>query len=340
MHDAIDSKQTSSKHCPFVSIVMPIRNEEAYLDNCIESLLLQDYPKERMEWFFVDGCSSDSTADILEKYAREYPDLIKVKLNPKLTAPCAMNVGIESAQGEYIIRLDAHAEYASDYISQCVSCLINTGADNVGGVLKTVGRGFVGGAIAKVLSSRFGVGNSEFRTNGQDGYVDTVPFGAFKRDVFEKWGGFDERLTRNQDNEMNYRIRRNGGKIYLSNSIKSIYYCRNTISGIAKMAMQNGLWNVITMKLCPNSMGVRHFVPLVFFLSIPTLLLLGIINPAAWWVLSIEMGLYLILDCCYSIRASSSAREALLLCLLFPVFHISYGAGSFVGVIKTILPSS
>lgn len=145
-------------------------------------------------------------------------------------------------------------------------------ADNVGGVAETKANGFVGNCIAKMLSSRFGVGNSEFRTNGKSGYVDTVPFGAFRREVFSKYGGYDERLVRNQDNEMNYRIRKNGGKIYLADDIHLSYYCRDSIKGISDMAKKNGMWNVITMKLCPGAMGIRHFVPLVFVLSIIGLL--------------------------------------------------------------------
>ena len=221
----------SGKH-PFISIVMPLYNEEKYIRNCIESLLEQDYPLEKMEWLFVDGGSQDGTKAILEEYRGQYPALIKLLDNPHKTVPYAMNIGIRAAVGDYIIRLDAHAEYATDYFSKCVYYLQNTDADNVGGVIETKSSGRVGEAIASVVSSKFGVGNSQFRTNGSDGYVDTVPFGAFRREVFEKYGLYDERLTRNQDNEMNYRIRANGGKIYLSNDIELAYYSRDTIKGI------------------------------------------------------------------------------------------------------------
>ena len=162
----------------FISVVMPVYNEEKYIENCIDSLLLQDYPQECMEWIFVDGMSTDRTRELIGAYIEKYPKLIKLLSNPNKTVPYAMNIGIKEARGKYIIRLDAHADYNKDYISKCVYYLNTTDADNVGGVAETKSKGFVGNAIAKMLSSRFGVGNSEFRTNGESGYVDTVPFGA------------------------------------------------------------------------------------------------------------------------------------------------------------------
>lgn len=318
----------------YISVVMPVYNEEKYIENCIESLLLQDYPKNLMEWIFVDGMSSDNTVKLIEKYKEQYPEMIKIMANPNKTVPYAMNIGIKEAKGKFIVRLDAHADYSKDYISKCVYYLETTDADNVGGVAETKSKGFVGNAIAKMLSSRFGVGNSDFRTNGESGYVDTVPFGAFRKEVFEKWGGYDERLTRNQDNEMNYRIRKNGGKVYLSSDIKLSYYCRDSIKGISNMALKNGMWNVITMKLCPGSMGLRHFIPLMFLLSIIVLPILSIfVHPFAL-LFSIEMCLYLLLDCYFSAKQADGVKEFLLLLILFPIFHITYGAGSLKGLLK------
>ena len=318
----------------FISVVMPVYNEEKYINNCIESLLLQDYPLSCMEWIFVDGMSTDKTRQIIELYIKEYPKLIKLLNNPNKTVPYAMNIGIKQSKGEFIIRLDAHADYNKDYISKCVYYLEKTGADNVGGVADTKSKGFVGNAIAKMLSSRFGVGNSEFRTNGNSGYVDTVPFGAFRKEVFEKWGGYDERLTRNQDNEMNYRIRKNGGKIYLSSDIKLSYYCRDSIQGISDMAVKNGMWNVITMKLCPGSMGIRHFIPLMFLLSLICMPILGMLFYPFRYIFVTEMILYFVLDCLFSAKQACGIREFLLLIVLFPIFHITYGAGSLKGLFK------
>ena len=317
-----------------VSVVMPVYNEEKYIEKCVDSLLLQDYPIEKMEWIFVDGCSNDKTVDILREYQIKYPELIKIHNNKQKIVPYAMNIGIQASRGKYIVRLDAHAGYAKDYISKCIYYLENTEAENVGGVAETKANGFWGNAIAKMLSSKFGVGNSQFRTNGESGYVDTVPFGAFKREVFSKYGGYDERLVRNQDNEMNFRIRKNGGKIYLSSDIHLSYYCRDSIKEIASMAKKNGMWNIITIKLCPGSMGARHFIPFLFVSSVLCLGILGMIHSIFWVLLGIEAVLYFLLDILFSIKQALNIKETFALILLFPIFHIAYGIGSIIGITK------
>lgn len=322
-----------------VSVVMPVYMEEKYIADCIDSLLQQDYPLGSLEYIFVDGCSTDKTAEIISSYAQRLPGKIILLKNPHKTVPYAMNIGIEHASGEYIVRLDAHAQYDSDYISKCVQYLESTGAANVGGTAQTKSHGYMGAAIAAMLSSRFGVGNSEFRTGGSSGYVDTVPFGAFRREVFELIGGYDERLTRNQDNEMNWRIRKNGGRIYLADDIRFSYYCRDTVKGIAKMALQNGRWNVITMKLCPGSMGIRHFIPLLFTGS-----LIGVPAAACAWKLisgssllwrffAAEIAAYALSDLIFSIK-DAPAKYLPAVAMLFPVFHISYGLGSVRGLLS------
>lgn len=315
-----------------VSVVMPIYNEEKYIVKCIDSLFKQSFPKEKMEWIFVDGMSKDKTKSIINQYIEKYPHLIRVFDNPNKTVPYAMNIGIKKSIGKYIVRLDAHAEYSTDYIEKCVYYLDTTDADNVGGIAETRSKTAMGSTIAKMLSTKFGVGNSDFRTNGSSGYVDTVPFGAFRREVFEKYGYYDERLTRNQDNEMNYRIRKNGGKIYLSSDINFVYYCRDSIRGITDMALKNGAWNIVTMKLCPGSMGARHFIPLLFVLSIVGLITLGFFYSAFFYLLLLELLLYVSLDCWFSIKPACSVYEFSLLMLLYPMFHIYYGLGSIKGI--------
>lgn len=317
-----------------VSVVMPICNESKYIDKCVQSLLRQDYELKSMEWIFVDGNSNDDTVQKLEEYQKQYSELIKIRNNPKRTVPYAMNIGIAASKGKYVIRLDAHAEYKEDYISKCVYYLENIDADNVGGVAETKSNGFIGNMIAKMLSSKFGVGNSKFRTNGKSGYVDTVPFGAFRRDVFSKYGGYDERLVRNQDNEMNYRIRKNGGKIYLADDIHLSYYCRDSVKGIFQMALKNGMWNIITMKLCPGAMGIRHFIPMLFVMSMVLLGVGGSFIKYMCWLFWFELCLYMILDVIFSVKQSSSIKEFLILVILFPIFHCSYGVGSIKGLIQ------
>lgn len=314
-----------------VSVVIPVRNEEKYIENCILSILNQTYSKENYEIIFVDGASEDKTCEIINKFIEETGDLIKLYNNPDKTVPYAMNTGIKKARGKYIVRLDAHSKYADDYIEKCVYYLDNTTADNVGGVAETKSKGYMGNAIAAMLSEKFGVGNSEFRTNGKDGFVDTVPFGAFRREVFDKWGYYDERLTRNQDNEMNYRIRKNGGKIFMSGDIKLSYYCRDSLKGIAKMGFQNGKWNIITYYLCPGSMGIRHFIPFAFVMSLIIMPLLCLLSPVFKILFGAELMLYLLLDLVFSLK---NIKYFPLIFILFPVFHIVYGLGSLCGIFE------
>lgn len=317
-----------------VSVVIPVYNEEKYIRECIDSLLKQTYPKENMEIIFVDGMSKDQTVNIIKEYAERYP-YIKIFENPKKIVPVAMNIGIKAACGEYIVRLDAHAEYPVDYVEKCVGYLVNDeNIDNVGGFAVTKGRGFMGNTIAMMLSSKFGVGNSKFRTERISAFVDTVPFGTYRKSLFDKIGYYDERLVRNQDNELNYRIRKSGGKIFLAEDIAFSYYCRDSIKGISKMAMQNGKWNVFTSKLCPGTMGIRHFIPFAFVISILGLAILSMIWTVFLYFLAAELVLYLFCDIVFTLKLNPTFKQFWLLLILFPIFHICYGFGSICGLFR------
>jgi len=317
-----------------VSVIVPMRNEGNYVEKCMKSILSQDFPLEKLEVIVVDGLSEDKSQEIAKYYAKMYPDTVKLIENVNKTVPFAMNIGIKKSVGKYIVRLDAHSEYANDYISKCISTIEETDADNVGGLLITRGVGFIGEAFAKVISSKFGVGNSGFRTNASSGYVDTVPFGTYKRETFEKYGFYDTRLTRNQDNELNYRIRKNGGKVYLNSDIKLTYFCRNNIADILRQSFENGKWNIITTKLCPGAMSVRHFVPLGFLLSLITMPVIIFFLPILVWLFIAELGLYLILNIFFSFKLASGISQIPILFILFPLMHLSYGFGSLVGLLK------
>ena len=320
---------------PFISVILPVRNEERYIVACVESIFAQDYPVEQMEVIFVDGRSEDRTVELLARMQQEHPQ-IRVFDNPNRTVPYAMNIGIRESRGEVIVRLDAHAEYPPDYVRLSVETLLTCDCDNAGGVFVTRGRGFMGEAIAEMLKTPLGVGNATYRLTQQDGYVDTVPFGCFRRELFERIGGFDERMTRNQDNELNFRIRKNGGKIYLNHNIRVLYYCRDTMRGIMRMGFMNGKWNVITMTLVPGSMGVRHFVPLAFVLSTIGLLLLTLLTGSMFFggLLLLEWGAYLLLDGFYSytIAKEKGWRFLPVELILYPAFHFAYGFGSLCGI--------
>lgn len=320
---------------PFISVILPVRNEERFITACVASIFAQDYPQEQMEVIFVDGCSEDRTVELLHEMQKAHPQIV-VLHNPNRTVPYAMNIGIEKSRGEVIVRLDAHAEYPPDYIRLSVETLLTRECDNAGGVFETRGRGFMGEAIAEMLKTPLGVGNATYRLTQEDGYVDTVPFGCFRRELFERIGGFDERMTRNQDNELNFRIRKNGGKIYLNHNIRVLYYCRDTMRGIMKMGYMNGKWNVITMTLVPGSMGVRHFVPLAFVLSTIVLLLLTLATRSLLFggLLALEWGAYLLLDVfyAYTIAKEKGWRFLPVEIVLYPAFHFTYGFGSLCGI--------
>lgn len=318
--------------CLTASVIIPVYNEEKYILNCIESLLNQTFPKDDMEILFIDGNSDDHTVSIIHSFSEKNQNFIKVINNPNRTQAYAMNIGIREAKGKYIIRMDAHADYQKDYIQECVK-ILNTGEyDNVGGIAETHAKSEYGEIVALMMSSRFGVGNSQFRTSNVGGLVDTVPFGAFRKDYLEKIGGFDVRLDRNEDNEINYRIRSNGGKIYLSPTIRFTYYCRESLNGILQMAFQNGKWTIIASKYCPGSMSIRHIIPLAFVVSLFGMGIGGLFLPSLRFLLTLELSLYVILDLLFSIKATKRIKQLSQLAPLFFLFHFTYGLGSLYGV--------
>lgn len=314
-----------------VSVVVPLYNEEKYIKGCMESLIRQTYPLEKMEWIFIDGCSRDKTVEIIEDYVATEVYPIVLMRNEKKKTPYALNMAIREARGRYIIRLDAHSYFYPDYIEKCVYYLESTDADNVGGMTETEATGFVGKAIAKMLSTKFGVGGSDFRIGEGNRYVDTVPFGAFRREIFEKVGLFNPKLLRSEDNDMNARIRQCGGKIWLAEDIRFKYYCRDTIKGILKMGLQNGNALFFTLRENPKAMSLRHFIPFLFLLSLCLLPFFALMFPLFGYVFLIEMALYVLLDVFYSF-CNKSPQYGFITLWLYPLFHITYGMGSLLGL--------
>lgn len=315
-----------------LSVIVPIYNEERFIEACVASLLAQDFPQEEMELLLVDGASTDRTPELLEKLAQEHPSVIRVLQNPKRIQSAAMNLGAKAARGTYLIRVDAHADYPPNYFSRCVSLMEETGAQNVGCIWNTQGKTPKAQMIAMMLTSPFGVGGAAFRTGGKSGWVDTVPFGTFRKDYYESIGGFDERLARSEDNEINYRIRKNGGKIYMTDEMAVTYYCRETVSALGRMAFANGKWNVIAAKLCPGSMSLKYFVPLAFVLSLVVMPFLCLLHPVFCWLFAAELALYLGLSLYFALQKTHEVKKLLRLWLLFPAFHIPYGLGSLAGL--------
>ena len=315
----------------FVSIIVPLYNEERYIEDFINSLINQTYPTENMEWILVDGNSTDNTVDVINKYVNNYP--IKLLNNEKRKTPYALNLAIENAKGDYIIRLDAHAYYYPDYIEKCVHCLDTIDADNVGGIAETSANGFIGEAISMMLSTKFGVGGSDFRIGNGNRYVDTVPFGAFRKNVFERVGLFNTELLRSEDNDMNARIRESGGKIWLSEEIRFKYFCRDTVGGILKMALQNGNALFRTLRENPKAMSARHFIPFLFLLSLIFMPIIAVIIPVFRWIFAVEIVLYTLLDLYFSF-VNKKPVCGFATIWLYPLFHIVYGLGSLLGLLS------
>lgn len=322
-----------------VSIVIPVLNEEFYIKKLLESILNQDYDFSKIEVIFVDGDSKDETVSIINNELADKQIDYTIITNKEKITPKSVNMGIKIAKNDIVIRLDAHSEYPKNYISKCVYYLNTTGADNVGCLSYARSEGIIGNTIAEVLSSKFGVGNSKFRTNSQSGYVDTVPFGTFRRSLFDKIGYFNEELIRSEDNEINYRIIKNGGKVYLFNDISSIYHPRNTIRKLLKMGYENGKWSTYTGYFIPGSMKLRHFIPFLFVLSLICGLIISILGIKILTMLFIgELALYLILDLVFSLKNIKRVGiiSSLISIIIYPLFHISYGIGSVIGIGKII----
>lgn len=321
-----------------VSIVIPTYNEEKYIHKLIESILKQDYDIDLIEIIFVDGNSNDKTVDIIKKKFKNVNIKHCIINNPKRLTPISVNMGIKKSNNDIIIRLDAHSEYPTNYISKCVHYLETTGADNVGCISSATSTTKIGLAIADVLSSKFGVGNSKFRTNAESGYVDTVPFGCFRKELVDKIGYFDEELIRSEDNEFNYRIIKNGGKVYLFNDISTIYYVRDSIIKLMKMGFTNGKWGIYTGYIIPGSMKIRHFIPFLFTLSIIIGTVINVLNiKILEYLFFTELILYFLLDLLFSFRnIKKGVLHCLRMLITYPLFHISYGAGSIIGLGKII----
>jgi glycosyltransferase involved in cell wall biosynthesis len=324
-----------------VSVICPVYNEEKYIKNCVDSILLQDYPKENLEVLFCDGMSSDKTREIIIEYSNKF-SFIKILDNPERMASIGLNKGIEMSKGEIIIRLDGHCVYPPSYISILVQYLDQLGADNVGAVLNTVPARdtAVCRAIAIGMSHKFGVGNSYFRIGCKKIIrVDTVPFGCFRRKTFEKIGLFDTDLIRNQDDEFNGRIIKNGGKIFLIPEIIIDYYARDTLVKMSKMFYQYGLFKPLVNKKLRKSATIRQFFPLIFLLGLFIGGITSFLNKFFFWVYILILVIYGCLALFFSIKETIKYKKIELLLLLpfvFLIIHVSYGWGYLKGVFKII----
>lgn len=319
---------------PFVSVVIPMRNESASIRECLDSILAQDYPADRFEVIVVDGESDDDTPAIVGEYARR-DSRVRLAANPGRIVPTGMNVGIRSARGSVITRVDGHTRIAPDYVRTGVETLQRTRADNVGGPMNAVGGGTFGDAVALATSSRFGVG-SYFHFGTEERSVDTVYMGMWPRSAFERVGLFDEELVRNQDDELNYRIRKAGGKIVLNPQMRSRYQNRQGVRRLARQYFQYGEWKVRVLQKHPRQMSWRHFVPPVF---VATLFLLGVASvliPSKgilFGALASAYGATILLIAAAN-ALSKGVATWLATAAAFLIIHLAWGTGFLVGLAR------
>lgn len=323
-----------------VSIIVPCRNEERYIAACLDSILAGDWPHDRLEILVVDGQSDDDTRAIVEAYAERHP-FIRLLDNPRRIVPAALNRGIEAACGDIVARMDAHAVYPRDYLTRLVEALEATGADNVGGCIETLpsGRGHVARAVAIALSHPLGVGNSYFRIGAEaPRRIDTVPFGCWPRTVFRRVGLFDEELVRNQDDEFNHRIIRQGGIILLLPDVVTTYYARDTLGKMARMYYQYGWFKPLVAKKVGRVMTLRQLVPPAFLLALAGLGLLGLVSTTAALLWTLLLASYLLLVTAGGLWAArrQGPVTGLALAVAFATLHASYGLGFLRGILNTV----
>lgn len=326
-----------------LTVICPVYNEEKYIAQCIESIMQQDYPKDNLEILLVDGMSTDRTREIVNGYLEKYP-FIHLLDNPKKIVPCAMNIGIRAAKGDIIMRLDAHSLYPSNYFSELVKWhSLLPEAWNIGGMCETkvLNSNMVSESIARVMSDKFGVGNSKFRTGTTGDYleVDTVPFGCYKAFVFDKIGLYNEKLVRVQDLELNKRLKYAGGIIYMIPSIQCAYIPRDNYRDFFKNRYQTGFWVIKTCFITHSikNLGLRHFIPALFVLSLVLPLIVGVF----WWPSFLLTFLILFFySVCMFMRSKQINNEKTSVFSLFKAFcciHFSYGLGSIVALLSQII---
>jgi len=322
---------------PRVSIVMPCRNEAAYIGPCLNSVLATDYPLDRVEVLVADGRSDDGTREIVERCAARNR-CVRLLDNPARITPAALNTAIRAATGDVIIRMDAHGVYPSDYVSRLVDALLETGADNVGWVVVTLPADDTPAAraIALAFAHPLGVGNAYFRIGvARPRWVDTVPYGCFRRELFDRIGMFDEELVRNQDDEFNLRLIGRGGRILLLPDVVSRYYARRSVGAVGRMFYQYGYFKPLVARKVERIMTTRQLVPPLFVLSLVATAALGIWVPAAREVFAGIVGTYaalIVTGAALAIR-KHGIRCAAALAAVFSFMHVCYGAGYLRGVI-------
>ncbi len=318
---------------PSVSVILPVLNEESHLESAVTSILSQNY-QGPLEVILAIGPSRDHTAAIAKKLS-EADSRVVIVQSPTGRTAAGLNLALEKSQSPVVVRVDGHAQIPSNYIALVVEILNSTGAVNVGGMMAADGTTRFENAVAGAMRSPFGVGASRFHTGGQAGAVDTVYLGAFRREALLAIGGFDERFTRAQDWELNFRLREKGGIVYFDPRLEVIYRPRSTIKALAKQYFEYGRWRRVVSRRHPGTINYRYLAPPVALVGFVASLLLGTFLSG---IFLIPAGIYASFVLIASTKIASSFLEFVILLTVIPTMHFAWGAG-FITSPKSLVPS-
>ena len=328
-----DLERERSLTAPFVSVIVPVRNEARFIAQTMDSALAQDYPSARFEIIVADGMSDDGTRDIMRYYGDRSTRITLVD-NKERRTPDGLNAAIAASKGEIICRIDGHCEIAPDFISQCVKLLHeHPEAWVVGGPIVHAGTSLFGKAAAIAMSHPAGVGGATHRFSGYEGYVDTVQFPAFRRCVFDRVGLFDTRLLRTEDDELNYRVAQAGGRMFVSPRVRYVYYVRDNIGKLFRQYFQYSFWRIPVVRKHKRPTTFRQVVPPCFFLAMVLLILIGLLSAQPLIALMMP-GFYIaaILLVGFSVIQSQGVRVASLVPVAIATMHLAYALGIGYGV--------
>ncbi|MFZ4785625.1 MAG: glycosyltransferase family 2 protein [Flavobacteriales bacterium] len=318
-----------------VGIVIPCFNEAGYIEQCVRSCFDQTYTAATISVFVVDGMSTDGTRDKVLALKKEFPHLHLID-NPKRVTPLALNIGLRTSTDDVRIILGGHAFVDRDFVEANVRCLHEQPeAWCVGGVISNLYTNAKSAAIGNAMSSSFGVGNAHFRTGNKSGFVDTVAFGAYRKEVFDTIGFFNETLIRNQDDEFNFRIHKAGGKIYLDHRIKSNYYVRSGFQKLFNQYFQYGFWKIYVNVLHRQVTTVRQLIPFFFVTYLIGAALFSLAWPSLLALWLAPLALYLALGLALALKGSGA--QFLSTWLSFGILHLSYGSGYLKGIVQLLL---
>ena len=309
-----------------ISVVCPTYNEANHIQELLE-FFVNAKPGNK-ELIIIDGGSADGTTEIIQEWTKKYNN-IKLFKNSNKYVPYALNIGIKQCKGDVIIRIDAHSDYSPDYFEKILQTFEETGADIVGGPYLTKSESNFQEAVAKAISNPFGIGDSKAHNPDFKGYADSVPYGAWKKELFDEIGWFDERLVRNQDDEFHYRAKSLGKKIYLNPEIKLWYYPRSSLGSLFNQYLEYGIYKPLVLKKIKTEIKLRHLVPALFVLY---LLLLPLIFLTIYWL--IPLIIYLIIDIIISLITKGKLIVKLYSVVVYPAIHLAYGAGFLTGLIR------